>query len=217
MSLLRYFSRVERSTEEAYVTPWVPDLQVCRTSGEKRAFSSANEKIHQSESTERQTKCKRGSYSFYDKQLRLQIGKYAAENGNLAAVRHFSVGREKPLSESTVRSMKAAYQKELRIATESRKSLQCLPRKQRGPTTLLGDLEKDVLVYIQELRNAGGIVNSRICIAAATGILQALKQSLLSEFGGVLSLNKTWAQSFLRRHGFVKRKGTRAARKVPED
>lgn len=162
-------------------------------------------------------KRKRGSYCCYDEELRYKIGKYAAENGNIAAVRKFSEGREKPLSESTVRSMKAAYYRESRVAMTAGQQLQSLPHKVRGAKTLLGDLDKDVEVYIEGLRKAGGIVNSRICIAAARGILEALKPSLLPEFGGSLVLDKPWAQSFLRRNGFVKRKGTKAARKVPDN
>ena len=37
----------------------------------------------------------------------------------------------------------------------------------------------------------------------------------MSDFGGPIDLSKSCAQSFLRRIGYVKRKRTRAARKVP--
>ena len=39
----------------------------------------------------------------------------------------------------------------------------------------------------------------------------------MSDFGSPIDLSKSWAQSFLRRLGYVKRKGTKAARKVPDD
>ena len=38
-----------------------------------------------------------------------------------------------------------------------------------------------------------------------------------NKFGGHINLNRTWAESFMRRIGFVRRKGTKAARKLPFD
>ena len=37
------------------------------------------------------------------------------------------------------------------------------------------------------------------------------------EYGGPITLERSWAISFLRRHGYVKRKATRTARKEPGD
>ena len=52
---------------------------------------------------------KRKSYKKISDSLRAQIGRYALENGNAAAVRHFSKEFETSLSESTVRSLKKSY------------------------------------------------------------------------------------------------------------
>ena len=41
--------------------------------------------------------------------------------------------------------------------------------------------------------------------------------SLLKEHGRHIDLNKSWAKSFLTRLDYVKRKGTRTARKIPPD
>ena len=46
-------------------------------------------------------------------ELKAKIGKYAAENGNTAASRHFSKDLEKPLSEGTIRGFKNKYLDEL--------------------------------------------------------------------------------------------------------
>ena len=40
---------------------------------------------------------------------------------------------------------------------------------------------------------------------------------MLKEYGGPIELQKSWAFSFLTRYGYVKRKGTRTARKLPDD
>jgi hypothetical protein len=47
------------------------------------------------------------------------------------------------------------------------------------------------------------------------------KKIILEEFGGLIKLNRTYSvgidESFMRRIGFVRRKGTKAARKLPFD
>ena len=60
-------------------------------------------------------------------------------------------------------------------------------------------------------------MSSSIVVAAAKGIVCHKARSMLKEYGGSLELKKSWAFSFLIRHGYVKRKATRASRKVPDD
>ena len=64
---------------------------------------------------------------------------------------------------------------------------------------------------------AGGIVNRAIVIAAARGIVEHNNPSLLCEHGGTIQLGKKWADSLMTRMNYVKRKATKAARKVPVD
>ena len=52
-------------------------------------------------------------------------------------------------------------------------------------------------------------------MATARGILKDQNSGLLAEHGGSVNITKTWAKSLLNRIGWVKRKGTKAARKVP--
>ena len=99
----------------------------------------------------------RGTYNYYDPELRAKIGKYAATFGNKAAVNKF------------------------------------------------------------KLRLAGGIVNRAIVIAAANGIVEYHNPALLHTHGGPVVLGKKWADSLLGRMGLVKRKATKAARKIPDD
>ena len=90
-----------------------------------------------------------------------------------------------------------------------------LSRSPKGRPKLLGKYDEEVVDYVKKLRATGAIVNKQILIACATGILEHKCRSMLQENGGHIALHRSWAESFLRRIGFVKRKGTKAARKVP--
>ena len=61
---------------------------------------------------------KRGQYSDYSPEQRLKIARYAIENGNSAAARHFSRALGKSLNEGTVRGMKASYLKQKKSTDE---------------------------------------------------------------------------------------------------
>ena len=92
-----------------------------------------------------------------------------------------------------------------------------LPHATLGRPLLVGEFDDQVAayMYVRQLREAGGVVNCNIVIAAAKGIISHKNPSLLKEYGGHLDLGKKWAQSFLHRRNFVKRKATKAARKLP--
>ena len=45
-------------------------------------------------------------------------------------------------------------------------------------------------------------------MAAARGLLLASNRNMLVEYGGHVQINRAWAQSFLERMGYVKRKAT---------
>ena len=156
------------------------------------------------------------SHYYYDPELRAKIGKFAATSGNKAAVEKFSKELGRPVSESTVRGMKKAYY----IALKHKKDGEPITRLEhglRGWPLLLGDLDAHVQEYIRKLRLAGCIVNRAIVIAAATGVVQHNNPAILSAHGGPLELGKKWADSILLRMGFVKRKATKAARKIAPD
>ena len=53
-----------------------------------------------------------------------------------------------------------------------------------------------------------GLINSKIGIAGAKGIVLASNHSLLSDYGGPVTLTRAWAHSMLQRMKFVKRKST---------
>ena len=60
-------------------------------------------------------KRKRGNHCHYDDETRAEIGKYANLHGNASVARHFTkkLKLEKPMNESTVRSIKDAYRRQL--------------------------------------------------------------------------------------------------------
>ena len=92
-----------------------------------------------------------------------------------------------------------------------------MPSAAVGRPLLIGKFDEKVAEYIRYLRLSGGIVNSNILIAAAKGIIAHKKPGLLKDYGGSIELGKKWAESFLIRKGYVKRKATNGARKVPTD
>ena len=167
---------------------------------------------------------KRKPYIKISDTLRAKIGKYALENGNAAASRKFSKEFDSPLSESTVRSLKKSYTAALeskkRSITESTDdtALSSLPpKKRRRPLLLLGGMDAQVQAYIRNARDRGCPVTSSVVIAAARGVVKKTNQMLLEDKGGPLSINKSWAKSFLCRMGFVKRKGTTTFKVTPDN
>ena len=146
--------------------------------------------------------CRKRKYTHFTPEQRAKIGKYAAEYGNTASVRHFSK-EFSTLGESTVRLFRKGYEAELR-----RKSLEHeishLPKKKQGRPLTLGDLDQ----YLRALRRAGAPVNARIVLAAAEGIVKATDRTMLIDNGGHIRLTLAWAYLTLKRMGFVQRKAT---------
>ena len=73
-------------------------------------------------------------------------------------------------------------------------------------------MDRQVRVYLTSLRDVGGIVNTSIAIAAATGIIRRHNSNLLAVNGGHIVLTKHWAQYLMQRMGFVKIKATSKAK-----
>ena len=163
-------------------------------------------------------KRKRGEYGDYSPDTRYKIARYAIENGNSRAARHFSSVLDRNINESTVRGFKTSYNRRRNLNKEFEPSqTSSLPRSPRGRPTKLGKYDEFVQSYIRKLRQTGGIVNSRIIISAAEGFLIAEDRTLLSENGGPITLTKAWAVSLMKRMGLVKRKGTKGVKHLPHD
>ena len=148
----------------------------------------------------------RGKYNSYTCEQRAQIGKYAVENGPTKAPRHFSKLLGIDVPEPTARRLKAEYLKELDD------QVTCLATKQSERPLLLGNShDKTVQDYINALREAGGVVNTAIVMAAAEGI-SAKDRSLLLQNGGHIEITQSWAKSLLLRMGYFRRKCSNAGK-----
>ena len=78
-------------------------------------------------------------------------------------------------------------------------------------------LDQQVQAYLIATREAGGIVNSEVAIAAAMGIVREKDSNLLALDGGHIVLNRDWARSLLGRMNFVKRKANTKAKLAVSD
>ena len=67
------------------------------------------------------------------------------------------------------------------------------------------------------MRLCGGVVNTTVIVAAAMGFMLEKKKSALSEYGGHIKKNSSYAKSLLHRMRFVKRKGTSSAKITPSE
>ena len=214
MALLRYFKSVNSHLPDP-VGPLSDDIP-------PRVIRQANRKVLSAEKRDASAKSRtRGPYGRLTDKQRAQIGKYASENRNAAAVRRFSKELERPLNESTVRSIKKNYYQELWKKTSAGKSLDevsvtSLPPKKCGRPLLLGEtIDSSVQSYIQVLRENGAAVTTSIALATANCIISKVNRTLLQEYGGSVALTRSWAQRLLHRMGFVKRKGGTKTRVLP--
>lgn len=164
-------------------------------------------------------KRKRGSYVSYSDSTRAEVARYACQHGNSAAARHFSKKLSCNLNESVVRGWVTKYKKQLKAKpTIDPQEISELPTAKRGRPLLLGhELDTQVAEHVLAIRESGGIINRSILLSSAIGIVRHYDRSLLSEHGGPIELGRGWSDSMLTRLGFVKRKGTKAAKMIPNN
>ena len=165
---------------------------------------------------------KRGPYSKLTPGQKAMIGKRAAVYGVTASMRYFkNKYPDMELKETSVRRFKNSYLckvKQKRKIDDEDTETEELPSKKRGrPTLLSEDVERQLKAYLVALREKGGVVNTAITIASASGIVTKKDSNLLDINGGPICLSKPWAKSFLERIGFVKRKGTTKAQVAAAD
>ena len=122
-----------------------------------------------------------------------------------AAIHHFK--SEFPdLKYTTVCEWKNAVTAKIRKSDEP---VTTLEEKKRGrPSTLPEDISSHLAKYIHAIRDAGGIINTAIVIAAGLGIVKKVNPGILECIGGYVVLKKSWAKYFLMSLNFVKRKAT---------
>lgn len=99
------------------------------------------------------TSNKRGRYTVYTPQQRFLIAEYAEEHGTSRAVRHFKP-KYPGINESTVRTFKSKYNKEVKAAEiEYRQPMQVILSQPRGRPKMLGEIDDMVQRYLRVSRH----------------------------------------------------------------
>ncbi len=143
------------------------------------------------------------------------MAKEAAQIGPKHAADKYTRILKQRISKQTVFTWLEKYKSSLQKSGHVPETLKDAPR---GRPKLLGDdLDQQLQTYLRQLRVSGGIVNRPIVIGAAKGLVMKRNRAFLVDFGGEISLTKSWADSLLKRMNFVRRKGTKAARTLPAD
>ena len=84
--------------------PYLPNSSLEKSKNKQDEVKKANERVLAVMETNNRKRC--STYNVYSPELRAKIGKCAAERGNHAAVKKFSMELGKPVCESTVREIK---------------------------------------------------------------------------------------------------------------
>ena len=185
-SILRYFKSSQPTAEETGLT-----------SREVGAANKAVQKVIENVSAgaSLRGRQKRKYTTTFTAEDRAKIGRYAAENGYLAAQKRFKSDYD--IGESTVRLFKKKYLDAVKGSNAGglrSVEVDALPAAKRGRRVLLGvELDEAVQSYIKQLHKKGSGIGSRIVIAGAQGIISVRDRTLLAENGGPLLLTKDWA------------------------
>ena len=153
---------------------------------------------------------KRKPYTKYSADESFKIGKYASENGPIAAVKQFP-----NMNESTARTFKKKYESELDDAKrQGRAKPTSIPLKPQFlcRPLLLGELDGLVQQYILVASNRGNVISRNIAVSAAKVIMERYPRLI----GNVDIESSHWAQSLFRRMGFRRRQATTSRLEIPE-
>lgn len=214
MSILRYL--IQKNHSNASVPEVLPEDQDLPNPAESsnpseiRIVNEVVKDVLQSSTKEK----KRGTYRKFDDKVKLKVANYARQHGDAAAIRNYFKNDPAAPNESTIRGWRKRY---LVLDTGDSPPTTMSVAK-RGRPAMIDDPTIDkVKAYIQLLTEKGGTVNRAITIAATKGFIISNDRSILKEHGGTVEIDKNWAQRLLEKMGYVRRKGTKAARKLPEN
>ena len=210
MALYKYFKKQEGPlpNPEGPLSSKIPSSSIRAANQEVKPLLVPDQAVGKTQ--------KRGQYKKYTAQEKAKVAKRAAECGVTNSIRHFaSEFSTRPLNEGTVRVWVKHYKKELSVRKRGNKSMdvEALESKKRGRPLLLGtELDSRVQEYVKALREFGAVINTRIVMAAAEGIVKNFDCNLLLSNGGHIICGKHWAKNFLTRMGFVKRRANTTAK-----
>ena len=217
MSILNYFRREKRQQGEFLPSP--SDFSSDLSSSVRVANQQVRNASSEPPSTKRRKVGERHTYS--PKKL-ASIGHYTALHGPKRATVYFEKLLGHSVPESTCRKFRDAYNKE--VQKQAKELGPCdtievteLPKKPLGRPLMLSDIDQDVQKYIKHMRLCGGVINTAVITAAATGFMLEKNKSALAEYGGSIKITTSYAKSLLSRMNFVKRKGSSAAKITPAE
>lgn len=100
------------------------------------------------------------------------------------------------MKESSIRTWKNAYTREIHSKRGDITTLKSLPENKRGRLYLLGEeLDKQVRTYVTTLRSNGAVVNTAVVMSCAEGIVKSHDSNLLASNGGHILLTKDWGKT----------------------
>uniref|UniRef100_A0A914USD6 DDE-1 domain-containing protein n=1 Tax=Plectus sambesii TaxID=2011161 RepID=A0A914USD6_9BILA len=153
---------------------------------------------------------KRSNYNVVSLELKAKVGKYAAESSVTRARRHFQSQIPFTLKHSTVHGWKNEHLARLRNTKDS--------TVRAGRPLLLGkEVDDKIQEHLHRLRNQGGTVNGAVVSAVTRVYLKKMDHAQYRLEGEEILSKRSFFQSLMRRMGFVKRKGTKAAKKLPRN
>jgi len=134
----------------------------------------------------------RGPYEHFGDEERAQIGRYAADHGVAAIVRHYTkMYPTYKVKESSVHMWRDKYREDLQIRKEEGREMvvKKLPYKKRGRPLLLRDyLDGQLWAYVIEICQMGLVINTSVLIAVVKELVLHHNSNWLRENGGYLKL-----------------------------
>jgi len=122
--------------------------------------------------------------------------------------------------ESNCRKFHDAYNKEVQKQAKELGPCEAievteLAKKPLGRPPMLSDIDQDVQKYMKQMRLCGGVINTAVITAAATGFMLEKNKTAFSEYVGCIKITTSYTKSLLSRMNFVKRKGSSTAKITP--
>ena len=157
------------------------------------AYKCVTEELERTSAESATKSTKRGTYQKYTPKEKAEISSYADKHGTAATIRHFNDCFPQ-LKWITVNDWKKAMIAATKKAAKSGNPMQIDKLEKRGRPPILyypKMVTSDIIRYITTLRDAGGVVNTHIVLAAATGIMQQKDPSILHCIGGQINLQKS--------------------------
>ena len=129
--------------------------------------------------------------------MRASIGHYTGLHGPQRATLYFEKQLGHNVPESTCRKFRDAYNEVQKQAKElgpcEAIEVTELPKKPLGRPLMLSDIDQDVQKYSKQMRLYGGVINTAVVTAAATGCMLERNKSALADYGGSIKITTSYS------------------------